>query len=315
MKNIEILFDRMYSIIPDKIQKPIGAFAFDKYIKIQRKSLGAKEKFFKGIHYLDIDNGHSETLLLIHGFSDSKDGFLAPAVHLSQKYNLLIPDLPGFGSNEKDPARTYSIYEIGQSIKAFLEGLGIESPNILGVSLGAAVAMEVVLLEPMFPKSLTLVSPAGFFDDEKTSIFHEILEGDNIFCIEGPEDYEGLLDRVMVNKPHIPSPIKLHLSEMLSQEKEWLDKMATDIIGGVNDLSDKEKIAKLSYNQRVENIICPTLIIWGEGDTLFPLKLAEIPKTKIKNSKLIVMENVGHALHHETPKLFSSEVQKFLESL
>jgi len=253
--------------------------------------------------------------LLIHGFSDSKDGFLAPAVYLSKKYNLIIPDLPGFGSNEKDPAMTYSIYEIGQSIKSFLEGLEIKSPHVLGVSLGAAVAMEIVLLDSGYPRSLTLVSPAGFFDEKHTSIYHEILEGDNIFCIEGPEDYEGLLDRVMANRPHIPSPVKLHLSEMLSQEKEWLEKMAFDLIGGVNDLTEKEKIAKLSYNQRAENITCPTLIIWGKEDTLFPMALAEIPKAKIKNSKLIVMSDVGHALHHESPEIFSKEVHQFLENL
>ena len=315
MKNIEILFDRMYSIIPDKIQKPIGAFAFNKYIKVQRKLLGAKEKDFKGIHYLEIDNGHSETLLLIHGFSDSKDGFLAPATFLAQKYNLLIPDLPGFGSNEKNLSLTYSIYEIGRSIKAFLEGLEIKSPHILGVSLGAAVAMEVVLQDPSFPKSLTLVSPAGFFDEDHPSIYNEMIAGDNIFCIEGPEDYDGLLDRVMANKPHIPSPVRLHLSEMLSQEKEWLEKMATDLLGGINNLSEAEKIHELSFNHRAENITCPTLIIWGEEDSLFPLGLSEIPKNKIKNSQLIVMANLGHALHHESPKTFSKEVHKFLETL
>jgi len=315
MKKFEILLDRLYSVIPDQIQKPLGAYAFDKFVKIKRKLLKAEEKYYKGIHYLDVNNGHQETLLLIHGFSDSKDGFLEPASYLSQKYNLLILDLPGFGSNEKDPARTYSIYEIGQSIKAFLKGLQIESPHILGVSLGAAVAMEVVLLDPLYPKSLTLVSPAGFFDDNHTSIYHEILDGDNIFCIEGPEGYEGLLDRVMVNRPHIPSPVMLHLSEMLSQEKEWLEKMASDLIGGVKDLSESEKIAELSYNHRVENIECPTLIIWGEEDSLFPINLSEIPKNKIKNSSLVVIPNVGHALHHEIPKAFSMEVHNFIKSI
>ncbi len=315
MKDIEILFDRMYSVIPDKLQKPIGAFALDKFIKIKRKLLGAKEKFTGGIHYLEIDRGHPETLLLIHGFSDSKDGFLEPAVYLAKKFNLIIPDLPGFGSNEKDETRTYSTYEIGKSILEFMEGLEILNPHIVGISLGAAIAMEVVLLKLEYPKSLSLISPAGFFDADKTCIYHEILEGNNIFCIEGPEDYEGFLNRVMENRPYIPAPIKLHLGEMMIQEREWLEKMSTDLLGGLTDLSEKEKIAELSYNHRVENIICPVLLVWGEKDSLFPPHLSEIPKSKIKNSKLVILPNLGHALHHEGPEVFSREVLKFIEAL
>jgi pimeloyl-ACP methyl ester carboxylesterase len=315
MKNIEILFDRMYSVIPDSLQKPIGAFALEKVIKIKRKLLGAKEKFTHGIHYLEIDGGHPETMILIHGFSDSKDGFLEPATYLAKKYNLIIPDLPGFGSNEKDETITYSTYEIGKNILGFVEELKILNPHILGISLGAAIAMEVVLLKPEYPKSLSLISPAGFFDEDKTCIYHEILEGNNIFCIEGPEDYEGLLNRVMANRPYIPSPIRLHLGEMLVKEREWLDKMASDLLGGLSDLSEKDKIAELSYNHRVENIICPVLLIWGEKDSLFPPNLSEIPKSKIKNSKLVLIPDAGHALHHEKPELFSREVHHFIKSI
>lgn len=315
MKNIEILFDRMYSVIPDSLQKPIGAFALDKFIKIKRKLLGAKEKFTSGIHYLEIDRGHPETMILIHGFSDSKDGFLEPAIYLAKNYNLIIPDLPGFGSNEKDETITYSTYEIGKNILEFMEELKISSPHVLGISLGAAIAMEVVLLKPEYPKSLSLISPAGFFDKDKTCIYHEILEGNNIFCIEGPEDYESFLNRVMENRPYIPAPIRLHLGDMLIQEREWLDKMAFDLLGGLSDLSEKDKIAELSYNHRVENIICPVLLVWGEKDSLFPPNLSEIPKRKIKNSKLVLIPDAGHALHHESPEVFSREVHNFIKSI
>jgi pimeloyl-ACP methyl ester carboxylesterase len=56
----------------------------------------------------------------------------------------------------------------------------------------------------------------------------------------------------------------------------------------------------------------PTLIIWGENDKTTPLGDAKIMKEKIKNSKLVVLENAGHSCFLNKPKEFYDELIKFI---
>lgn len=292
----------------------MGGLVYENIIKFQRKLAGAKKKEIGDTHFLEINNGHHETVLLVHGFTDSKDGFLPPAFFLSKKYNLLIPDLPGSGESKKSFKETYNLPFMAESLANFLKNKGFKSIHVVGISMGAAVSMELALMYPLMVKSLTLVSPAGFFDKDVHSIFHEMISGKNIFCVDSIEDYEKLLDRVMVKKPYIPLPIKKHLFDNLSFNNEWHCKMTEDLLGGVRSLSEHEKIHQNSFNERAKDIKCMTLLLWGDRDSLFPLELSKIPLLKIDNSQLIVLENAGHALHHERPLDFSRNVHKFLQN-
>jgi pimeloyl-ACP methyl ester carboxylesterase len=174
--------------------------------------------------------------------------------------------------------------------------------------------MEFTLMHPLMVKSLTLISPAGFFDPKIPSIFHEMISGKNIFCVKNLEEYEALLNRVMVKKPFIPLLVKKHLFENLYSLSEWHCKMTEDLLGGVKSIYDNEKINQNGFNERSKDIKCPTLLLWGDSDSLFPLELSKIPLLKIENSELAIIKNAGHALHHERPLDFSKNIHKFLQN-
>ncbi len=307
---MKLLVEKISSQIPFKF----GEFAFENIIKLNRKLIGAKKKEIGGTHYLEISKGHCETLLLVHGFTDSKDGFLSAAFFLSKKYNLLIPDLPGSGDNKKSFKEVYNLAYMAESLAQFLKNKGIKSINVAGISMGAAVSMEFALRYPLMVKSLTLISPAGFFQEDIPSIFHEMISGENIFCVNEFKDYENLLSRVMVKSPFIPLPIKKHLFDYLYSNREWHLKMTEDLLGGVKSVSDYQKILENSFNERAKDIKCNTLLVWGDRDSLFPLELSKIPLLKIENSELVVIENAGHALHHERPLEFSKNIHKFIQN-
>ena len=304
--------DKFYSFIP--AHEKLGGFAYESIIKIQRKMAGAKKKEIGDTHYLEINNGHPETILLVHGFTDSKDGFLPPAMFLSKEYNLLIPDLAGSGENKRSYNQTYNLQFMAENLANFLRNKGVKTINVVGISMGAAVSMEFALMYPLMVKSLYLVSPAGFFNDEIPSIFHEMLSGSNIFCVDSLNDYEKLLDRIMVKRPFIPLPIKKHLFDNLAFHNEWHCKMTEDLLGGVKSTSDINKIIENSFNERAKDIRCNTLLLWGDRDSLFPLELSKIPLLTIENSKLVVLENAGHALHHERPLDFARNIHMFLQN-
>jgi len=56
----------------------------------------------------------------------------------------------------------------------------------------------------------------------------------------------------------------------------------------------------------------PTVIIWGDKDKSTPIEDAYFLNNKIKNSKLIVISNMGHILNRECPEVL---VEKILENV
>ena len=65
---------------------------------------------FKGRNIFYQENGKGETLVLVHGFPTSSWDWEKIWPKLSEKYNLLAPDLLGFGFSDKPTNHQYSIY-------------------------------------------------------------------------------------------------------------------------------------------------------------------------------------------------------------
>lgn len=68
------------------------------------------------------------------------------------------------------------------------------------------------------------------------------------------------------------------------------------------------------YTERLHEITAPALIFWGNKDAFCTFKGQETLVNKIKNSKLIIYGNTGHALHWEEPKKFTVDLVNFIES-
>jgi pimeloyl-ACP methyl ester carboxylesterase len=56
----------------------------------------------------------------------------------------------------------------------------------------------------------------------------------------------------------------------------------------------------------------PTVIIWGDKDQSVPIEDAYLINEKIKNSKLVVIENADHLMHKQLPEILA---EKVLENL
>ena len=69
----------------------------------------------------------------------------------------------------------------------------------------------------------------------------------------------------------------------------------------------------LIFNQRATFIACPTLLIWGEKDSFFPIELAAIPQKIIPNLQFISVARAGHVPHHERPIFVSRQLKKFIK--
>ena len=99
--------------------------------------------------------GSGPPLLLIHGLGSSGDDWAFQREEFSRWYTLVLPDLRGSGRSAK-PAGPYSIAQFAADLWGLLDALGIESADLLGFSLGGAVAIEMALMRPARVRRLVL---------------------------------------------------------------------------------------------------------------------------------------------------------------
>jgi 3-oxoadipate enol-lactonase len=107
------------------------------------------------IHYLE--RGRGEPLLLIHGLGCSGANWAFQVAALEHRFRLIIPDLPGSG-HSSPPRSEYTIAGFANSMWRLMDHLKIRETNIVGFSLGGAVALEMATLRPSCVPKLGLIN-------------------------------------------------------------------------------------------------------------------------------------------------------------
>ena len=107
------------------------------------------------IHYLE--RGRGEPLLLIHGLGCSGAAWAFQVAALEHRFRLIIPDLPGSG-HSSPPRNEYTIEGFAHAMWRLMDHLQIRTTNIVGFSLGGAVALEMASLRPNCVPKLGLIN-------------------------------------------------------------------------------------------------------------------------------------------------------------
>jgi 3-oxoadipate enol-lactonase len=107
------------------------------------------------LHYLI--RGQGEPLLLIHGLGGSGADWAFQVEALEKRFQVIVPDLPGCG-HSPPPRDEYTIEGFAAALWSLLDHLGVPRTNIIGFSLGGAVALEMAALRPAGVPRLGLIN-------------------------------------------------------------------------------------------------------------------------------------------------------------
>lgn len=111
-------------------------------------------------------DGHGPPVVLLHGNGSSLHHFQRVAALLSSSFDVVRPDLPGFGLTGPRPDRDYRITTYASLISRFLAVLGIRRCSVVGNSLGGNIAWNLALDRPQLTRALVLINATGY--PEKT---------------------------------------------------------------------------------------------------------------------------------------------------
>jgi pimeloyl-ACP methyl ester carboxylesterase len=243
--------------------------------------------------------GAGPPLLLIHGLGSSGDDWAFQLEDFARHFTLILPDLRGSGRSDKPPGR-YSIAQFAADLWALLDTLGVESADILGFSLGGAVAQEMALLHPTRVRKLVLCNALANY---RTDTPRKWLEA-----------------RVQVALVHLLGlrrTARLIANRLFPHEDQAPKRQRViDVVGANPKAAYMATINALigwSALDRIHAIACPVLILAAEFDYT-PLAEKRIEAARFPHAQFIVMEGSRHGTPFDATERFNASVLEFLRS-
>ena len=234
-------------------------------------------------------------LVLIHGLGAHLEMWFPQVPDFSRYFPVITVDLPGCGKSP-DTGNPFTIEEMAENIHFTLNHHGIKRCYILGISLGGFVALEYAVRYSEEVNKVIFASTPYGFPEEMIPQLQEMVKS-----------YQGLSTREIaesrINKAFgsLVSPeMKQYLIDHIAETKHSVYmRMASAPLF----YPSKEKFAQIKQ---------PALIITGKMDYLATVDDAETIKNVIPSSKMVVLNNTGHASSMENPDEFNRAVFDFL---
>ncbi|HEX7479106.1 MAG TPA: alpha/beta fold hydrolase [Polyangiales bacterium] len=262
--------------------------------------------------YLECGVAKEGTLVWLHGFSDEPDSFLRTAAQLVDRYRIVAPAMPGFADGWADPAERHTFEAYAEWLGEVVSAVGGERFHLMGNSLGGATAIGVAAaLGPERVVSLVPVNSAGLELVGVRAVGDEMRAGQNLFAVRDPQAYRQFIKRIFAQPPYIPRPVLLQLTAKLRRSADWYDRLIADMTQSKGHTSDDGNASSIDLT----SLRVPTLVVWGDRDTLFPLAHGEHFARAIPGAKLEVLEGVGHCPHLEAPTRLADAFSRFAASL
>jgi 2-succinyl-6-hydroxy-2,4-cyclohexadiene-1-carboxylate synthase len=249
--------------------------------------------------------GEGPPLLLLHGFTGSREAWDHLRPLLGPRFRVLAPDLPGHGESPLAPDTTFD--GTIDALLRLLDSHGLERADVAGYSLGARVALGLCLRAPGRVGRLVLESGSPGLRRRRDrgerrrddAALAEVIERDLEAFVrrwEALPIFDGL--RTLPESLRIP----LH-RRRLSHRPEAL-------AGSLRALSLG---AQPSYWARLWTVRAPTLLLTGARDA----KFTGIARAMAAEMPLVwghVFDGAGHAPHLESPEEYAREVTSFLSA-
>jgi pimeloyl-ACP methyl ester carboxylesterase len=191
---------------------------------------------------------------------------------------VYLVDLPGFGSMRRF-ASHFVLTSAANWLLQWMEAIHVQQAHLIGHSMGGYICIQLAAHRPQAVRRLVLVSPAG---------------------LPTGRSLPGYAVPLLIAIRHMkPGFLPTLFIDGLKAGPRTLLRAARDLL--TQDVREDLKL-----------ITVPTLLIWGENDTLVPPVFGEILHKEIAHSSLHILKKAGHVGMFDSPHEFNTAVLKFL---
>jgi len=244
--------------------------------------------------------GAGDALVLLHAGLGDRSMFDAQMTDFARRYRVIRIDARGAGES----MRTDSSYSDAGDVVAVLDHLGIDRAHVLGVSKGSQTAIEVALVAPKRVRSLIAVSARTGVPISATlrANWDEVGQIYETEGIEAANEYEIRM--------WIDGPLRT-ANEVDPVMRTAAAKMNLALLTRTDEFESEQQIEPPAA-ERLEEIRCPTMIIWGDHDIEDVLTAGPLLAQRIPNAQTAVVAGTSHLPQMEQPARFNRTVLDFL---
>lgn len=226
--------------------------------------------------------GSGETLVFIHGLSDSLLYWEFLATNLKGDYQVIRMDLRGHGESELGSDEiTIDLY--ADDLSDILDEANVNEVNLIGFSLGGAVALDFALNHPDRVSSMVLMSSFAGVDDHIENVFNDFKQA---LSVSFEEFYDLILPMVLC-----PDVIDENREEL-----EILKYMASQTANTQAYIKAVDAGMDFDVKNRLSEIDVPTLVLAGKYDEITSADIQKGICKNIKGCELVVLDDVKHNL-------------------
>ena len=233
------------------------------------------------LNYL-LEGRGDKTIVFIHGLSDSLLYWEFLASNLKHDYQVLRVDLQGHGESELENEEI-TIETYVRDLNNLLEKLDISKVSLIGFSLGSAVALSFAAKYPSKVDSIVLMSAFYKADD---ALRETLTHFKNALNTSFEEFYDVILPMVLCED----------VIEANKKELELLKDIGSQNANTKAYIKAVDACLNFNAEEYISEIDVPTLILASNRDEISKLDMQKELSDKIKNSELIVFDNVKHNL-------------------
>jgi pimeloyl-ACP methyl ester carboxylesterase len=246
-------------------------------------------------------HGDGEPLLCVHGLSCDTLAWIPQIQAFAAAHRTVIFDNRDVGQSSMAGAG-YDIADMARDALALADELELDSFNLLGISMGGAIAQEMAIQAPERVRTLTLAVtfPAG-----------------GAYARRLAEVWGARVMQVS-REQHIDELMLMNHSEGFYDNPEMVEFIRTAILNNPHpqppDAFGRQLAACSRHDarERLGSLTMPTHVIGGEYDILVPVWKSREIAALIPDAKLTVLPEAPHGLSLERAEEFNAAVLGFL---
>ena len=248
------------------------------------------------LYYLEAGSG--QPVLLLHGLGSCGDDWLFQTPILAECCRVIAPDLRGHGQSSplRGPIR---VAQLAADIAGLMDGLGLASAHIVGLSLGGLVGQQLAIDFPHKVQRLILVNTFAHLWPTSWREFYTLLRRAIVSTLLP-------LNRTarVVAADLFPRPDQAQIRQAV------LERVGTNDLTSYRSLIGA--IRRFDTRRALHRIHAPILVITGDRDRIVPRGCQLQLVGGLPNVRWKTVRDSGHATPIDQPAEFNRMVLEFL---
>ncbi len=245
-----------------------------------------------GERWYTLEAGQGPLIVLVHGYTGSKENWLPVMRKLAENHRVLAVDLPGWGESVPQPGADYGPLAQSRRLAAFLQAQQQPAALLVGHSMGGMISGLMAAEHPELVQRLVFMSSAGvkFTENDFARL---VLKGGNPFAVYETESFQTFLNTyVFADAPYVPTPIAGAIVAQRAAKRDFEKTVFTQMRLGPE---------AFLLQQRLPLIKQPTLLLWCDGDKIIDPSAAAVFAEGLTHSTTVMLNGCGHMPMMEQP--------------